>query len=141
MLISRISNREAYCLMKMAEKGIKGNVEDLRKSANLPSSGKTKHKFNAFKESAKSSNDADKSAKEPKPLEFTYAGENIKMNADGSVDDENVKFPKNSVLLVSGVGEGSRAFGELKVCIAILFITIICYRRRHCMSHRLLHLP
>lgn len=103
--------------MKMKEKGIKGDVEDLRKSANLPSSGKTKHKFNAFKESSKSSNGAEKASKEPKPLEFTYAGETIKMNADGSVEEENIKFPKNSVLLVSGVGDGSRAFGELKVCI------------------------
>ena len=130
-------NREAYCLKKMKEKGIPGDVDELRRSANLPSIGGSKVKFNAFremKEAAQKSNTSPGSAPKndeqtkPQKIQIPYGSEKIEVNADGTVSPENIKFPSQSIIEISGVGDGTKSFAEIKVgrgivhCLAPSFI-------------------
>lgn len=104
----------------MQEKGIKGDVKDLKSSLNLPSSGHSKTKFNAFKQKntpAGSSSSPSSSSKEKKPVQITYGSETYELKPDGSVDEEAVKVPKGSVIELSGVGEGGKSFADIKVCV------------------------
>lgn len=107
----------------MKEKGISGDVDELRKSANLPSNGRQKSKFNAFREmrqaalkdtpSGSLSKDDEQAV--PQKILISYGSEKIEVNADGTVSSENVKFPPQSIIEISGIGDGTKSYGEIKV--------------------------
>jgi hypothetical protein len=113
----------------MKDKGLDANVEDVRRGSgtNLPSTGHTKQKFNAFRlrENAPgtSSEAKTRNAKEEKPrqIQITYGSETITVNQDGTVDEANITYPKGSVIKVSGIGSGNRSFAEMKVCPCLPF--------------------
>lgn len=128
---SYIIRREAYCLKKMEEKGIKGDVEELRRSANLPSGGSSKHKFNAFRDKAvperkKNGSAATKTEAasgeadaKPRQIQITYGTQTINVNPDGTIKPEDIEYPKQSVILFSGLGDESRAFSDIKVSLLV----------------------
>ena len=107
----------------MKEKGISGDVDELRRSANLPSNGRQKSKFNAFREmsqaalkdSTSGSLSKDDEQAGPQKILISYGSEKIEVDADGTVSPENVKFPPQSIIDISGIGDGTKSYGEIKV--------------------------
>jgi hypothetical protein len=115
----------------MKEKGIPGDVDELRRTANFPSNGNNRTKFNAFREmeaaatkNGSSSGGVSKKAEQTKPqkIQISYGSEKIEVNTDGTVSPENIKFPSQSIIEVSGVGDGSKSYAEIKVSRGI-----VCY--------------
>lgn len=116
----------------MQERGIPVDLEELRRGSNPPSTGSNAKKFNAFHESntnslsdSKSNPKSKGAAKEERTIHVPYGGETIAVNADGSLVDEDVKYPKGSVIKVEGLGDGDRGFGSMKVCDSML--SSCCY--------------
>lgn len=108
----------------MKEKGIPGDVDELRKTTNFPSNGGSRTKFNAFRDmeteatkNGSSSGHRPKRAEQTKPpkIQILYGSEKIEANADGTVSPENIKYPPQSIIEVSGVGGGNKSYAEIKV--------------------------
>jgi hypothetical protein len=110
----------------MEEKGIKGGAESLRNTGNPPSGAD--RKFNAFSQMALAAKKASRSKEQSKSeetnteekeavrsVQIQFGDETIKVNGDGTVDPENVKYPKGSVLKFTGAGKERANFAQLKV--------------------------
>ncbi|CDO75997.1 hypothetical protein BN946_scf184780.g4 [Trametes cinnabarina] len=110
-----IMSKEAYCDMKIKEKGLSGKAADLRKQS-LTGSGRKG--FNAFKEMAEKEKGGDKGKNKPKPeVYLEFLGNKIRVHEEdgGSVKPEEVPFVKGASLKFEGAGEDV-SFDEIKVC-------------------------
>ncbi|KAF8335925.1 uncharacterized protein EI90DRAFT_3120172 [Cantharellus anzutake] len=110
-------SKENYCLMKMKEKGIKGSVESLRHQPNLPSRPAGQRRFDAFALMAEQeTNNKNKSAKQQTTPQVvvTLGSESMKVEANGTVLPENIKYPPNSAIKFSGAGPNKAKFDEIK---------------------------
>ena len=119
--------REAYCEMKIKEKGLTGKAADLRRQ-NIAGAGRKG--FNAFKEMAekeKKGKGKGKDEEKPKPeiyLDFLGARILVHDEDGGSVQPEDVPIVKGASLRFDGV-EGDVSFDEVKVSVT-LYLT--CHR-------------
>jgi len=111
-------SKEQYCLMKMEEKGIKGSVESLRNQPNLPLRRTGERRFDAF---AIMAEEQEKKMKKQSPkqpatpqLVVTLGSETMKVEPDGTVLPENIKYPPNSVIRLTGAGSETPNFSEMK---------------------------
>ncbi|KAI0758851.1 hypothetical protein C8Q74DRAFT_1300277 [Fomes fomentarius] len=113
-----IMSKEAYCEMKIKEKGLTGKAADLRRQ-NIAGSGRKG--FNAFKEMAEKEKGGKKgSGKEeekPKPeVYLEFLGSRILVHEEdggGSVKPEDVPNVKGASLKFEGAGEDV-SFDEIK---------------------------
>lgn len=110
--------------MKMKEKGIPGDIDYMKNSANYPS-GDYKTKFNAFAQMAldakkQKSQDGKPAVASAKPQEIVrdikikFGDESIKVNKDGTVDPNDIKYPTGSVFIFSGAGDERVNFSDIK---------------------------
>jgi len=111
-------SKEKYCLMKMEEKGIKGSVESLRNQPNLPLRRSGERRFDAF---AIMAEEQDKKKKKQPAKQLaapqvmvTLGSETMKVEPDGTVLPENIKYPPNSVVKFVGAGPEMPNFYEMK---------------------------
>ena len=128
--------REAYCEMKIKEKGLTGKAARVRKQTYSTGKG-----FNAFREmeEAKSREKKDKTkaakGEEKKPeLFIEFMGSKIRVHEDedgANVKEEDVPVIKGAALKFDGAGE-STSFDEVKVCLVVSSIRFPLTRtRRH----------
>lgn len=102
-------SKEAYCEMKIKEKGLTGSAAQIR-------SGSRKG-FNAFNASDKDKRKAGKPAKEENPdIYLEFMGKRLKVNQEdgGSVDESEIPYVKGASLKFTGCG-GDVKFAEVKV--------------------------
>ena len=107
-----MSYREAYCNMKIKEKGLTGKAAELRKE-------KINRKgFNAFREMENDSKGKSNGKAKEKPEVFLeFMGTKIRVYDDdgaGYVKEEDVPFVKGATLQFTGCG-GDANFTEMKV--------------------------
>ncbi|OSX58455.1 hypothetical protein POSPLADRAFT_1049289 [Postia placenta MAD-698-R-SB12] len=113
-----VHHREAYCEMKIKEKGLTGKAASLRKQS---IAGNGRRGFNAFKEMEREAQNKGKGGKgkeKGKPeifLEFMGSKIRVQENGgeDGSVNEEDVPFVRGASLKFEGSGE-SVSFDEIK---------------------------
>ncbi|KAN0065913.1 hypothetical protein ACQY0O_001046 [Thecaphora frezii] len=111
-----VMSKDAYCQMKMKEKGIDPLSAKRGSDSNKSSVPK---KFNAFREMENESRFGSISKREggrggeraeqapkTKVMEFDFNGKKLKTNEEGKVDPAEVVFPAQSVLKFTGAGEG-----------------------------------
>ncbi|TFY55179.1 hypothetical protein EVJ58_g8410, partial [Rhodofomes roseus] len=113
----KIMTKEAYCEMKIKEKGLTGKAARLRKQTIQSGKG-----FNAFREMEEAKKNKDKKGKgkedekkEPE-LFIEFMGSKIRVEPGeegGSVKDEDVPVAKGASLKFDGAGE-STTFDEIK---------------------------
>lgn len=109
-----VDNREAYCDMKIKEKGLTGKTADLRKDSISSRKG-----FNAFREMENPSRSKSNGKSKEKPEIFLeFMGEKIRVYDDnedgiGCVKTEDVPFIKGATLKFTGCG-GDANFTEMK---------------------------
>lgn len=98
--------REAYCDMKIEEKGLKGKAAETRKEA-MNNRG-----FNAFRLMGRD----DSSAKQEVYLDFL--GHKVRIHKDekgnGTIEDEDVPFVRGATLRFDGCG-GALSWSDIKV--------------------------
>ncbi len=111
----------------MEEKGIKGTVESLRNQPNLPLRRTGERRFDAFAIMAEEQEKKMKkqSVKQPATpqLVVTLGSETMKVEPDGTVLPENIKYPPNSVIKLTGAGPETPNFSEMKVCVGPTLVT------------------
>ena len=107
--------REAYCDMKIQEKGLKGKAAENRKDA-MNSRG-----FNAFRLmglGSKDGKDASSSSDANKEILLDFLGHKIRLFKDesgnGIVKEEDVPFVRGATLRFDGCG-GSVSWSDIKV--------------------------
>lgn len=104
--------REAYCEMKIKEKGLTGKSAALRKEYIA------RRGFNAFREMEKAKNPSSSSAKSKKPdIKLEFMGSKIPVQVEdgvGSVDKEDVPFVQGATLKFEG-DVGDVSFNQIKV--------------------------
>ena len=104
--------REAYCDMKIQEKGLKGKAAENRKDA-MNSRG-----FNAFRLMGLGSKDASSSSDAGKEVLLDFLGHKIRIYKDesgnGTVKEEDIPFVRGATLRFDGCG-GSVSWSEIKV--------------------------
>ncbi|KAI0369515.1 hypothetical protein BV20DRAFT_1020563 [Pilatotrama ljubarskyi] len=108
-----IMSKEAYCDMKIKEKGLTGKAADLRRQS-IASSGRKG--FNAFKEMAEKEKGEKKGKDKPKPeVYLEFLGNKIRVHEEdgGSVKPEEVPFVKGASLKFEGAGDDV-SFDEIK---------------------------
>ncbi|GJE89046.1 La protein-like protein [Phanerochaete sordida] len=104
-----IMSKEAYCEMKIKEKGLTGKAAQFRKEA---MGGAGRKGFNAFKEMA----DKKGGKAKGKPEVFLdFLGQRIRVHEEdgGSVKPEDIPFVKGATLKFDGA-EGDVSFDEIK---------------------------
>ncbi len=107
--------REAYCEMKIKEKGLTGKSAVLRKET----MAQGKKGFNAFREMAAANGKGkDKGKEKAKPeVWLDFLGNRIRVYDEdgGKIKEEDVPYVKGASLKFEGV-EGDVSFDEIKVC-------------------------
>lgn len=134
--------REAYCDMKIKEKGLSGKAADLRRQ-NIAGSGRKG--FNAFAEMAAKEKGGERKGKDkPKgEVYLEFLGNKIRVHDEdgGSVKPEDVPLVKGASLKFDGAGDDV-SFDEIKVYAptfrAIVRWLTMCYRA-HLRSALLVH--
>jgi lupus La protein len=115
--LTKSLSREAYCDMKIKEKGLTGKAAVNRKD----SMATRPRGFNAFHEMAKGDKAKAKGSKDkPKPeiwLEFMGTRLRVHEENGGSVKSEDVPYVKGGTLKFTGCG-GNVSFRDIKVCAA-----------------------
>jgi len=115
-----IMSKEAYCDMKIKEKGLTGKAAVIRKQ-NIAGPGRKG--FNAFAEMKKDANDKgkgkgkDQNDKKKPDIFLEFMGNKIKVHEEedgGSVKEEDVPLVKGASLKFEGCGEGM-SFDDIKV--------------------------
>ena len=115
-----VRHREAYCDMKIKEKGLTGKAADLRKDNVSARRG-----FNAFREMENGSKSKTNGKSKEKPEVFLeFMGNNLRVYDDnedgvGYVKTEDVPFVRGATLKFTGCG-GDANFTEMKARISIL---------------------
>ncbi len=110
--------REAYCEMKIKEKGLTGKAASLRKDS---LAGPTRKGFNAFREMArekdgrKDKRGGAKAGSKPE-VWLEFMGQKIRVHEEdgGSIKPEDVSLVKGASLKFEGV-EGDVSFDDIKV--------------------------
>ena len=108
-----VSAREAYCEMKIKEKGLSGKAATIRRQSFRDNPGRN---FNAFRDSDRPEKDK-RAGSAPKPdvfLEFMGAKIRVHDEDGGSIKDEDVPYVKNTALKITGFGEDV-IWNEIKV--------------------------
>ena len=104
--------REAYCEMKIKEKGLTGKHAASRKDSIA------RRGFNAFREMAKANDSPSSPTKTEKPdIKLDFMGSRITVqvkDGDGSVDEEGVPFVQGATLKFEG-DVGDVSFNQIKV--------------------------
>jgi lupus La protein len=116
-------SKDAYCEMKIKEKGLTGKAAQYNRFATPSRKG-----FNAFakddsKEKANKEK-AEKSKHKEKPeIYLEFLGARLKVNQDdgGSVEESEIPFVKGASLKFTGCG-GDLKFAEVKVCFSAQFL-------------------
>ncbi|KAF7974611.1 hypothetical protein HWV62_11578 [Athelia sp. TMB] len=107
-------SKEAYCEMKIKEKGLTGKSAAIRRDSLVRPSGRG---FNAFQEMNKEKNKGKEGAADkPKPeiwLEFMGTKLRVLEEDGGSVQAEDVPYVKGATLKFTGCG-GNASFKDLK---------------------------
>ena len=112
-------DREAYCDMKIKEKGLTGKAADLRKDTISSRKG-----FNAFRDMEKpSKSKANGKSKEKPEVFLEFMGDKIRVYDDnedgvGYVKTEDVPFVRGATLKFMGCG-GDANFTEMKARVSI----------------------
>ena len=112
-------HREAYCEMKIKEKGLSGKAADFRRQM-YKNNGRG---FDAFREMQKGDKSKENKPK-PKPEVFLeFMGKKIKVQEEdsGSVKDEDIPYVKHSALKFTGCG-GELQWDEIKVRVIWLLL-------------------
>lgn len=108
--------REAYCEMKIKEKGLTGKSAAVRKDSIA------RRGFNAFREMAKDKNTPSSSTKTEKPeIKLDFMGSKITVQVEdgaGSVDKEDVPFIQGATLKFEG-DVGDVSFNQIKVRVTL----------------------
>jgi lupus La protein len=119
-------HREAYCEMKIKEKGLTGKAAIIRR--NEAASAPNPRGFNAFREMERAKK-GDKTTDEKKPeVWLEFMGTKIRVlekedgDKEGYVNEEDVPYVKGSALKFSGCG-GDVPWGEIKVCNQLFYST------------------
>ncbi|KAI0830362.1 hypothetical protein BC628DRAFT_1532193 [Trametes gibbosa] len=109
-----IMSKEAYCDMKIKEKGLTGKAADLRRQS---IGGPGRKGFNAFTEMAAKEKGGDKKGKDKsKPDVYVeFMGSKIRVHEEdgGSIKPEDVPFVKGASLKFDGAGDDV-SFDEIK---------------------------
>ncbi|EKM52423.1 uncharacterized protein PHACADRAFT_260796 [Phanerochaete carnosa HHB-10118-sp] len=108
-----IMSKEAYCEMKIKEKGLTGKAASLRKES---MTGAGRKGFNAFKEMSKIADDKKGGKAKAKPeVWLDFLGQRIRVYEEdgGTVKTEDVPFVKGATFKFEGV-EGNVSFDEVK---------------------------
>lgn len=108
-----IMSKEAYCEMKIKEKGLTGKAANLRKES---LAGAGRKGFNAFREMAKAADDKKGGKGKAKPeVWLEFLGQRIRVYEEdgGSIKPEDVPFVKGATLKFEGA-EGDVSFDEIK---------------------------
>ena len=108
-----IMSKEAYCEMKIKEKGLTGKAAQFNKSGGLP----TRKGFNAFNLQDKAKDKGKKPEPQEKPeIYLEFMGTRLKVNQEdgGSVVEADVPFTKGATLMFKGCG-GDVRYLEVKV--------------------------
>lgn len=103
--------REAYCEMKIKEKGLTGKSAANRKDSI------TRRGFNAFREIAKAENQPTTSKPEKPDIKLDFMGSMIPVQVEdgvGSVKEEDVPFVQGATLKFEG-DVGDVSFNQIKV--------------------------
>lgn len=114
-----VGDREAYCDMKIKEKGLAGKAADLRKDSISSRKG-----FNAFRETENPSKSKANGKSKEKPQVFLeFMGHKIRVYDDnedgvGYVKTEDAPFVRGATLKFTGCG-GDANFTEMKARISI----------------------
>lgn len=107
-------SKDAYCEMKIKEKGLTGKAAQFNRSGGLP----TRKGFNAFSLKDKAKDKGKKSEPREKPEIFLeFMGTRLKVNQEdgGSIVEADVPFIKGASLKFTGCG-GDVNFTAVKVC-------------------------
>jgi lupus La protein len=111
--LSLMDSREAYCDMKIKEKGLTGKTAEMRKDSIASRKG-----FNAFQEMQDEKKGKGQKGKDrPNPeIWLEFMGTKIRVQEDdgGSVKSENVPYIKGATMKFTGCG-GDANFTEMKV--------------------------
>jgi lupus La protein len=111
--LSLMNSREAYCDMKIKEKGLTGKTAEMRKDSIATRKG-----FNAFQEMQDEKKGKGQKGKDkPNPevwLEFMGSKIRVQEEDGGSVKSENVPYIKGATMKFTGCG-GDANFSEMKV--------------------------
>ncbi|KAF9649540.1 hypothetical protein BDM02DRAFT_3179669 [Thelephora ganbajun] len=113
-----IMTKDAYCEMKIQEKGLRGKSAAARKDSIA------RHGFNAFREMAKKKGTSSPSIKTKKPdIKLEFMGSKIPVQVEdsiGSVNKEDVPFVRGATLKFEGdVGDAS--FNQIKDPLRVRF--------------------
>lgn len=113
--LAEIRCREAYCDMKIKEKGLTGKAAVNKRES---MAGPTRKGFNAFKEMA-GANNKDKKGKAGKEVFLEFLGSRIRVYDEdgGTVKKEDIPFVKGTTLKWEGCEDVS--FDEIKVSILV----------------------
>ncbi|EJD04821.1 uncharacterized protein FOMMEDRAFT_120041 [Fomitiporia mediterranea MF3/22] len=107
-------SKDAYCDMKVKEKGLKGKAAEWRRSneTNIPA-----RNFNAFRQDKRGDKKRDgKGEKAQKPEVFLdFMGKKLKVIDEdgGRVEESEIPYVKNSAFKLTGI-EGNLTFDEVK---------------------------
>lgn len=108
--------REAYCVMKIKEKGLTGKSADVRKESIV------RRGFNAFREMDKAKDPSSSSIKTEKPdMKLEFMGSRILIQIEdgvGSVNKEDVPFVQGATLKFEG-DVGDVSFNQIKVRVSL----------------------
>jgi lupus La protein len=110
------SSREAYCDMKIKEKGLTGKAAQLRRET----ISTTSRKFNAFRDMSSASKEKEKEKEKdntPKEIYLEFMGSKIKVYTEdgvGTVKEEDVPYVKGATMKFEGCG-GDLSFPDIKV--------------------------
>lgn len=112
-----ITFREAYCDMKIKEKGLTGKAAAIRRQS---LAGPGRKGFNAFEESKKPS-EKDKGKEKAKPevwLEFMGSKIRVYDEDGGTIKDEELPFVRGATMKFEGCGDNV-SFDEIKVRVGL----------------------
>jgi lupus La protein len=109
-------SREAYCDMKIKEKGLSGKAAQIKRDTiSTPN-----RKFNAFRDMAsvsKAKEKEEEKAKPPKEIYLEFMGTKIKVHTEdgvGTLKEEDIPYVKGASMKFEGCG-GVLSFPEIKV--------------------------
>ena len=109
-------SKDAYCEMKIKEKGLTGKAAQYKRASIT-----TKKGFNAFKldEKAKAPGKQKIEAQDRPDIYLEFMGTRLKVNQDdgGSVVEADIPFTKGASLKFNGC-DGNLKFSDIKVCCA-----------------------
>ncbi|KAF8522761.1 hypothetical protein BU17DRAFT_64220 [Hysterangium stoloniferum] len=105
-------SKEAYCEMKVKEKGLTGKAADYRATHYTQRKGG----FNAFAKDSTKEKGKKSNAEEKPEIFLEFLGVRLKINQDdgGSVEESEIPFVKGASLKFTGCG-GDVSFSEIKV--------------------------